>query len=395
MLGAALSLYLLVQHTRLKSGIQDGASFCSFGAFADCDSVNVSAYSEIAEIPIAAIGACLYFALLLFSLLGSVREKDRLAIQRWIASLAFVGLLYDAYLFLVQLIVLKNFCVLCLLTYFFTLTIFLTATGILTGKVFNFKAMSRALLNGPALSEPFRAPSPILLITFLAFVCFAVLVAFIPSHVRLGSYSFVNSAMDQFLAQWKEQPIRKISVKPGDGTFGNPNAKIQIVEFSDFECPYCHKAAFTLHTVLKNFKDRVFFVFKHFPLDSNCNPKVPVQMHPHACELSRLAFCAAKKNAFWKFHDRVFFDLESGEGEEKLDLPKEVAQGSLKSVFTEAEYRECNRNSAAAHNTQEDLRLAESMGVKGTPSLFINGKSVKIPITLENLERLIKIEESL
>ena len=109
-IGLATSLYLFVHHTRLESGIQESASFCSFGKYMDCDSVNVSRYSEIFGIPIAAIGAVYFFALLGFSLLVPAQDKAFSSLQKVLAWLTGLATFYNLFLFFgIQLFVLHTF----------------------------------------------------------------------------------------------------------------------------------------------------------------------------------------------------------------------------------------------------------------------------------------------
>ncbi|NBX77391.1 MAG: vitamin K epoxide reductase family protein [Proteobacteria bacterium] len=86
-LGTALSIYLLVHHTRVNLGIQDSSSFCSFGGLADCD-VNVSKYSEVAGVPLAAIGAIYFFVLLILGLLVPPKNPNFQIVGRFLAWLS-------------------------------------------------------------------------------------------------------------------------------------------------------------------------------------------------------------------------------------------------------------------------------------------------------------------
>src|SRR5947207_352628 len=98
--GVALSLYLLVQHTRLKSGIQGSQSFCSINSYLDCDVVNASPFSELAGIPVATFGAIFYFVALLLILLSR---------QKWLKWLSIAGLVVDVALLIVQFAQLRTF----------------------------------------------------------------------------------------------------------------------------------------------------------------------------------------------------------------------------------------------------------------------------------------------
>ena len=227
----------------------------------------------------------------------------------------------------------------------------------------------------------------------ISLITFIALISILPYFIRSRSTAntFVENSIQQFFAQWKELPEKKLPVNDTDGTWGNPKSPIQIVEFSDFECPFCRKAAFTLHTALKFFEKRVFFVFKNFPLDSTCNPNLPYQIHAHACKLAKLAVCAQMQGKFWDYHDQAFLKMTDEDIKEGFDHISEV----LSPVFSKEALNSCLSNPKAKNKLSEDIELGTTLKLKGTPSIFINGKLVTVPVTVETLERLITLEESL
>lgn len=402
LLGLAVSIYLLVQHTRLKSGAQAGQSFCNLGAHMDCDAVNTSSFSEIFGIPLASLGAPFYFLILMLGIWARPRAKGFYFFQRVIAWLTLAGLLVDLFLLGVQALQLQNFCLMCLTTYVATIGVLFSSVILqATGRTESFGFLKKAF--SAPLPERAPVPASAVIIITISLVCFVTVIALLPSSIRIKSspYAMVDDATEAFFQKWKDFPIRKIPVKEGDGTFGNSGSKVQIVEFSDFQCPHCLKAAFTLHTALESFDGRIFFVFKNYPLDNNCNPKVTFQMHQYACKLARMAYCANEKGKFWPFHDAVFFKWQETENnagataKDRDSVLDAVKKGPFSEFFTLSEYNQCLASSSSLDNTKEDIQLGDSLMVGGTPTVFINGKPVTIPITLENLKRLIEIEEQL
>ena len=386
-LGIALSLYLLAQHTRLKSGIQGGSSFCSFGKHADCDVVNSSSFSEVLGIPLAGIGAVYFFLLLLLVLVSS--KKSGGAAQTWIARVAMAGLGADLVLLAVQVGLIQSVCLVCFTTY-------LANAGLLFGAAASrgkgFKALKQVLTEPPG-GQPLIPPGPMAAVLGISLVLFTVIVGLIPSAIRLTSknYALVDSAIEQFFASWPERKVKVIDWKEGDGVLGNPSAAVRIVEFSDFECPYCRNAAFTLHTALEPVKDQIFFVFKQFPLDPTCNPVVQHQVHPNACALARLAYCAKKKGKFWEYHDTLFMKLS----QEAVAAGVSSFTPDLASILTKEEIPSCLNDPASLDNVVQDAKLGKALEIRGTPTVFINGKAVTIPLTVESLRRLVALELSL
>jgi protein-disulfide isomerase/uncharacterized membrane protein len=377
LVGLVTSLYLLVQHTRLKSGIQESASFCSFGRYADCDVVNSSRFSEVAGIPLASIGALFYFTCLCLNLLARPRDKAFPQLQKYLTALVGLGLVVDAGLLGIQIFELKTFCSMCLLTY-------VSSGAILFASL-------RLRKRAPAPDGEVGVTRPALWMTGVAAIAFVGFIATLPSYYRLQgqTYAMIENALEQFFRTWRDRPIRPTPVKEGDGVFGNPDSKVRILVFSDFECPHCRKAAFTLHTALKPLKERMLFVFKHFPLDSTCNPKLQYQLHPNACALARLAYCAERKGLFWEYHDLVF--LQIGEG---VSQGIEALKPQLAPILSDVEIERCLQDEKSLANLKADIELGSDLGLTGTPAVYINGKHVSIPVTVETLKRLVAIEEA-
>ncbi|MFM8313269.1 MAG: thioredoxin domain-containing protein [Deltaproteobacteria bacterium] len=394
LMGLATSLYLFVHHTRLESGIQESASFCSFGKFMDCDSVNVSRYAEFLGIPIAALGAVYFFLLFAAAVFVTQKDKCYISLQQCLAWLTSAATLYNLILFLgVQLLILKTFCILCFLTYLCTgghLALNIKNLGISEKQ---FKDKLKRVFRKPDFKTFQTIPRMRWVYAGISVISFIGVVSLLPYFVRSKSSAntFVENSIQQFYAQWKDLPQKKLPVSSGDGTWGNPNSPIQIVEFSDFECPFCRKAAFTLHTALKFFEKRVHFVFKNFPLDSTCNPNLPYQLHAHACKLARLAACAQMKGKFWDFHDEAFLNMTDEDIKEGFDYISE----KLKPVFSKEAISECLSDNRTLKKITEDIEQGTQLKVKATPSIYINGKLITIPVTVESLEKLISLEESL
>lgn len=392
-LGALLSVYLLVHHTRVKNGIQEGRSFCSLGAYADCDVVAGSSYSEILGVPVAAIGGVFFFLLFALSVLAAPRDPNFQRWQKWAARVAAAGVLFDVVLFTLQTVAIKTFCIVCLMTYVvlgaYTWALFKLMTGLPRHWGMKLRAW---LSDGPRGKW---APVPLVKVipVALSFVLFVALLALLPTYIRQeqSKYAVADTADEQFFVKFREESRKLLPVEAGDGTFGNPGAKIQIVVFSDFQCPFCKRAAFTLHNALSSMEDRIQVVFKHYPLDSSCNAKLTYQMHPFACRLARLAYCANQKGKFWPYHDFVFLQLD----EERLKEGFDAVTSDLHGFFTPAEIDQCLRDPKSAANVAQGIELGNQLKIRATPSVFINGKFISIPLTVNSLRKLIAIEEAL
>lgn len=151
-------------------------------------------------------------------------------------------------------------------------------------------------------------------------------------------------------------------------TRGNPDAPVTIVEFSDFQCPYCARAYNTVEQVLEA-RDDVRFVYLQYPLPN----------HPWARPASIAAICAAQQDddAFWTLHDGYFENQRAMTTENVLDKSREFLAGSgldMGAWNTCASDASSEAHQQAVADLERDMALAQQYGVTGTPGFFINGR---------------------
>jgi protein-disulfide isomerase len=138
---------------------------------------------------------------------------------------------------------------------------------------------------------------------------------------------------------------------------GNPKAPVTIVEFSDFQCPFCVRARPTVARVREEYGDRVRFAFRHYPLD----------FHPFAQKAGEAAACAAEQDRFWQMHDRLW------ENPQKLAVPDLKAHAQALGLDAAA-FGGCLDSGRHAGLVERDLRAGQAYGVSGTPAFFVNGR---------------------
>ena len=141
-----------------------------------------------------------------------------------------------------------------------------------------------------------------------------------------------------------------------DGVRGAAEPLVTIVEFSDFQCPFCGQAAQVLDEAAKTYPDDVRLVFRQFPL----------QMHPDAELGARAAIAAGRQNRFWAMHDRLFANRASMKEEDIEVHAKELGLDvdKFKADFASDEVKA---------QVEADKLAGRTLGVRGTPALFING----------------------
>jgi protein-disulfide isomerase len=156
---------------------------------------------------------------------------------------------------------------------------------------------------------------------------------------------------------------------------GPETAAVTIVEFSDFQCPYCRSVAPTLRRIRSEYGDRVRFVFKHFPLP----------IHKDASKAAEAAACAEEQGRFWEMHDRLFAHARN------LDLDV-FFQDARDIGLDEAQFSECMLKHQRMDRWQADVAAGKSYGVSGTPTFFVNGIQLTGSVSFEEFAGVINEE---
>lgn len=155
-------------------------------------------------------------------------------------------------------------------------------------------------------------------------------------------------------------------------SLGPENAAVQIVEFSDFECPFCSRAADVVHQIREKYGDKVRIVFRQFPLE----------MHPNAQIAAQASLAANEQGKFWNFHDTLFKNQRA--------LDRNALDGHAKqSGLDLAMFKKSLDDKKFEAQVKADMKLGEEVSVQGTPSMFINGKRVENPTDLATVTGII------
>jgi len=145
--------------------------------------------------------------------------------------------------------------------------------------------------------------------------------------------------------------------------FGPENAKVTIVEFSDFQCPFCSRAATAVSEIKKQYEGKdVRFIFRQFPLN----------FHKQAHLAAQASMAAAEQGKFWEFHDTLF------ENQRELERPK-LEEYAKKVGLDLAKFKKALDDGAHKEAVDADYKLGEEVAVSGTPTMFVNGARVANP----------------
>lgn len=137
---------------------------------------------------------------------------------------------------------------------------------------------------------------------------------------------------------------------------GPKTAKVTIVEFSDFQCPFCSRGKKVIDEVIAKYGDKVRVVFRDFPLD----------FHDKAEKAAEAAHCAQDQDKFWQLHDWMF------DNQDKLDV--DSLKGAARQLGLDgARFDQCLASGQKAELVKQNMRDGQKVGVRGTPAFFING----------------------
>lgn len=187
--------------------------------------------------------------------------------------------------------------------------------------------------------------------------CHACLPAakFLAERVRRGDAR--TQAEAAYRARFSPEAVKELDVS-GSPSKGAETAAVTVVEWADFECPFCAVAAPLLKQLVERYPDQVRLVFKHYPLSA----------HEHAEAAARAAVAAHQQGKFWPFSQAMFESQKEGLDDAKL-LEIARATGLELKAFEAARSSE-----ATADNVARDRKQADELGLQGTPMIYINGR---------------------
>jgi len=174
-----------------------------------------------------------------------------------------------------------------------------------------------------------------------------------------------------------QSPYKRYDV-PTDGhpSLGPDDAKIVIVEFSDFQCPFCRRFhADTYKALLDAYPGQIRFVYRNLPL---------TQIHPNAMPAAIAAMCANDQNAFWKYHDKLFEN-------ETLDEATYIQHATDLGLDVNT-FKSCLTSGSHDAEIQKDMDFAVGLGVQSTPTFFVNGLAIIGAQPLVNFKEIIDKE---
>jgi len=155
-----------------------------------------------------------------------------------------------------------------------------------------------------------------------------------------------------------DAPRREVAVAATDPFLGRASAPVTLIEFSDFQCPFCQRVEPTLKRVRDTYGDKVRIVWKDFPL---------TQIHPQAFKAGEAAHCAGDQGKYWEYHDRLFANQQALQPD---DLKKHAADMGLAAPA----FASCLDSSKYGERVRDGVAEGTRLGVNSTPTIYVNGR---------------------
>ncbi len=154
----------------------------------------------------------------------------------------------------------------------------------------------------------------------------------------------------------------RLAFNNGDApVLGKPGAPVTLVEFSDFQCPFCRQFAPNMRQIEKNFGDKVQLVYRQYPIPS---------LHPFAFKAAEASLCANEQGKFWELHDMMF-------GEQDKLTVMDLKEKARRLGMDQKKFDSCLDTGKYTERVQKDMQEGTRVGVTGTPAIFVNG--VELP----------------
>ncbi|MDP2586951.1 MAG: DsbA family protein [Candidatus Komeilibacteria bacterium] len=158
-----------------------------------------------------------------------------------------------------------------------------------------------------------------------------------------------------------------------DPAMGDKNAKVRIVEFSDFQCPYCRESFPVVREILDRYGDKIYFVYRDFPVST---------IHPESVKAAEAGQCAHEQGKFWQMHDKIFINQENIQPADLKNYARAIGLNT-------DQFNNCLDSGQYQAEVNQDFQDGVNLGAVATPTFFINGYRVSGSIPLEIFIKLI------
>ncbi len=368
-LGLALELTRLYVMVRVDPDFQ---SACALNEALNCLTVAESGYSAFLGAPVSVWGLGAYLGMgVVAAATFAPRRLTRLAAAALLLALSAFSVAISAVLFYIAEVLIQVLCPYCMATYIVNLALLVCSVLILKSE---HPREARAVLS----EDPRGAAAALSGLIFIPALALAMLA--LPAVSYLLAFGDLNDTRP-------ELDTGMASGLTGDGHpwIGARDPEVVIEEFTDYQCPHCRRSHDFLRESLPAYAGRLRIVHRHFPLDHQCNPMIPVPYHQCACLFSYYAVCAQEQGKFWEMNDWLFALPRTNE------CPDEATAARAAGLDFNA-FRQCLESESPKLRVMQDLEAGRAIGLHATPTYLYDGHTVAGRLSKERLEAIMKGE---
>jgi protein-disulfide isomerase len=336
--GLVIAIVLTRLHAQAHAGV---ASFCAIDDTVNCDKVATSAYSVVLGLPVSIWGVLGYAVMLALALWGLARRGPHPA---WPSGLllataagavaASVALAY------VSKVLIGAWCILCIASW-------VAAAGVLVAAIAAVRPVGAGAALRADLAAVRASPGKV-----------GAAAALLAAGVAATAYAY-----PRYWERKAQPPAPDAATAPATATAPR-TGPVVVVEFSDYECPYCALMHERSKPLLLGRKD-VVFEKRHFPLDQACNPLVTRPFHQRACGLALAAICAEQQGKLHEMDDALFANQQLKDPLETVAARVGLGLGRFAS---------CLQDPATRRRLDADVQAGLRAGVKATPTYLVDGQ---------------------
>jgi protein-disulfide isomerase/uncharacterized membrane protein len=338
-----VSLYLGVQHKGIA-----GKSICSVNQTFDCDKVNTSVYAELFDIPIAFLGSSFYAGVIALSILCLRSSATYKFAAHLVALGGLVSVGYSMFLAYASMS-LGAWCLFCISLYGLNALVLYFSWPLV---VQSDTGLFKGAFGGGRSTNAFAGTAALMLVGSMAW--YNAGAKELPEGDSVNDLSSLFSAVEGSLTVDGTEPA-----------YGSDAAKYKVVEFADFECPFCGRLFPEIHHLPDGEPD-IQILFKHYPLSGLCNEGLGTERHKNSCAAARAADCANRQGKFWDL-SRLMFKNQTSLDPEGVEIM--AGQVGLDVETLNA----CMSDPLTAAKIRTDVSHGVAAGVHATPSLFLQG----------------------
>ncbi len=334
------------------------ASFCSVSDFVDCDGVAKTTYSQFLGIPLCLWGLFFYLFVMLMLFADKLAKFKLFKFmevfknpQSYIFCLGLLAFCISACLAGILLFEIHKICVLCIATYLVDLALAIIAKDLSKSPVFEIKQSVSDFIDAIKIKK-----------YLIAFISVVVVFA------GVLTYTTVSNVLTPQVKAMKVKFSGDKKYQTDGNIMGNPDAKITVHEYFDYNCASCFMLGISLERVMDEL-DGVRIIQHNMPLDSECNPLLKSGGHQGSCRMARYALAAKKQGHFREVHE-IFFDKTPATEEEILQLLKQDRTIDIKQLQEDANSDEIKSE------LKQEIEEAINKEIEATPTIIINMEKI-------------------